>query len=155
NVIGFLNASLVDLGELAAADSSLRGFVRDREAAAQSGQIPSYLAMLYGQSKLRLGAIDSADVWLSRAIRDTVGWSERWGVPLFNTPTELRVEQGRVGEARVAAARLTTIRRGQRIIAAMLRARVRRAEGDQLGALAGLEEELRAVINDGQPSLTM
>ena len=71
NVAGFLAASLVDLGEMATLDSTLRRFIRDREATYGEGRVPTVLAFTYARTKLRLGEIDSADVWLARALRDT------------------------------------------------------------------------------------
>src|SRR5262249_37240767 len=70
NVVGFLSASLSELGEYAALDSSLAGYVRDRERSG-GGNVSSALALLYGYAKLRLGVIDSADRWITRALRDT------------------------------------------------------------------------------------
>ncbi len=71
NVAWFLSTSLVDLGELASLDSTLRRIIGEREAVHGSGRVPTLLAFQYGRTKLALGEIDSADVWIARALRDT------------------------------------------------------------------------------------
>ena len=154
NVVGFLSASLLDLGELVSLDSTLRRFIREREAVYGAGRVPTLLAFQYGRAKLRLGEIDSADVWIARAMRDTTQGAGAFQAYAAAALAELRLEQSRLAEARVAVAQLPDDRRGQRAIAAMLRARLRRAEGDSLGASALLEREMGALLSDGQPRLT-
>jgi serine/threonine-protein kinase len=155
NVVGFLAASLWDLGELASLDSTLRDFISRREAVHGAGRVPTALAFHYGRVKLRLGAIDSADVWIGRAVRDTTQAANSIQIYLDAAVAELRLEQARVADARVAVGRLPDARRGQRAVAAMLRARLRRSEGDAAGAAALLERELGALLSDGQPGLTL
>ena len=155
NVVNFLSTSLTDLGELAALDSTLRGYIRPREAAYGEGRVPTLLAFLYARAKLRLGQIDSADLWLTRAMRDTTQGAGQFANFLASTLTELRLEQSRLSEARVLAATLPAVRRGQRTTTAMLRARVQRADGDARGASAFLEREIGTVWNDGQQRLTL
>ena len=155
NVVNFLSTSLTDLGELAVLDSTIRGYIRPREAAYGAGRVPTLLAFIYARAKLRLGEIDSADVWLTRAMRDTTQGAGQFENYLASTLTELRLDQSRLAEARVVAAQLPAVRRGQRATAAMLRARLQRAEGDARGASAFLERELGTVWNDGQQRLTL
>jgi hypothetical protein len=155
NVVNFLATSLADLGEFAALDSTLRRYIREREAAHGEGRVPNLLAFLYGRSQLRLGAIDSADVWIARSIRDTTQGTGQLGVFLPAAQAELRLEQSRLTEAREAVRRLPDGRRGQRAVAVMLRGRLRRAEGDARGASTLVERELGALLTDGQPSLTL
>jgi hypothetical protein len=155
NVVGFLAASLADLGELAALDSTLHRFIRDREAAHGEGRVPTPLAFHYARSKLRLGEIDSADVWLTRAVRDTTQGAGEFRYYLATTLADLRLEQSRLAEARVAVGQIPDERRGQRATAAMLRARMRRAEGDARGASALVEGELAKLLSDGKSSLTL
>ena len=155
NVVNFLATSLVDLGEFAVLDSTLRRYIREREAAHGEGRVPTLLAFLYGRSHLRLGAVDSADVWIARAVRDTTQGAGQFDSYLAAVLTELRLDQSRLAEARAAAGRLPTDRRGQRATAAMLRGRLRRAEGDVPGASALVERELGTLLGDGQPSLTL
>jgi eukaryotic-like serine/threonine-protein kinase len=150
----FLSVSLLDLGELASLDSTLRQFIRRREAVHGVGRVPTLLAFDYGRAKLRLGAIDSADLWVARALRDTTQGAGAFEAYTAATLAEIRLEQGRVAEARAHVGRLPDDRRGQRAIAAMLRARLRRVDGDPLGASALLEREMAALLSDGQPSLT-
>ena len=153
NVLTFLNGSLSELGEFAAVDSELAPYVHEQELAHGAGQVSTLLALLYGQTKLRLGQIDSADVWLSRAMRDsTQGPSApEW---LVAAVTELRLEEGRLAEAQRWSTRLPAEKRGQRATAAMLRARIRRAMGDRAGAAKALEHELALLASDGKPPLT-
>ena len=155
NVVNFLSTSLTDLGELAALDSTIRGYIRPREAAYGEGRVPTLLAFLYARAKLRLGEIDSADVWLTRAMRDTTQGAGQFEAYLASTLAELRLEQSRLADARGPVAQLPAVRRGQRATAAMLRARLQRAEGDSRGASAFLERELGTVWNDGQQRLTL
>jgi eukaryotic-like serine/threonine-protein kinase len=155
NALTFLTTSLWELGELAAADSALKPFVRQLEAVHGSGQVSTVLAFQYGRGKLHLGELDSADVWIARAMTDTTqgaGWTQRW-LPFLLT--ELRLEQGRLADAQRTSAQLPLPdTRGRRAAFALLRAAVRRETGDAAGASAFLEEELRAVWNDGGKRLT-
>ena len=155
NVVSFLSASLVDLGEFAALDSSLLVLVREREATRGAGRVSATLAFHYAQAKLRMGAIDSADLWLGRALRLAPKVQGISAALLNGTLGQLRLDQGRLGDARAAVERIPTQRRGQRATAAMLRARLRRLEGDAAGASAHLETELGALWGDGQPRLTL
>ncbi len=155
NVVGFLAVSLWDLGELAKLDSTLRVFIREREAVHGDGRVPTPLAFLYGRVKLRLGEIDSADLWIGRAVRDTTQGANTFAPYTDAAVAELRLEQSRLAEARAAVSRLPDERRGQRATAAMLRARLRAAEGDAAGAAALLEREMAALLGDGQPGLTL
>jgi hypothetical protein len=155
NVIGFLALSLWDLGELADLDSTLRTFVRKGEATHGAGRVPTPLAFHYGRTKLRLGEIDSAELWIGRAVRDTSQGANTFSPYTDATVAELRLEQSRLAEARAAVSRLPDDRRGQRATAAMLRARMRWAEADSAEALALLEEEMAALLSDGQPGLTL
>jgi hypothetical protein len=76
-------------------------------------------------------------------------------ITLPATLAQLRLDQGRLGDARAAISQLPTARRGQRAIAAWLQARLRAADGDHSGAAALLERELGTLLTDGQPRLTL
>jgi serine/threonine-protein kinase len=154
NVVNFLATSLTDLGELAVLDSTLHGYIRPREAEYGEGRVPTLLAFIYARAKLRLGEIDSADLWLTRAMRDTTQGAGQFANYLTSTLAELRLDQMRLADARVLAARLPATRRGQRATTAMLRARLKRADGDPRGASTFLEAELGTLWNDGQERLT-
>ncbi len=154
NVASFLAASFVDLGEMVALDSSMGRFIREREAVRGEGRVPTLLAFQYARAKLGMGELDSADLWMARATRDTTQGAGAFTNFLAPTLVELRLEQGRVSEARAAAANLQATRPGQRATTAMLKARVRRAEGDSRGAASFLEGEMREVLGTGQ-RLTM
>jgi serine/threonine-protein kinase len=155
NVVNFLATSLVDLGEFAAVDSAVRRYIREREAMHGKGRVPTLLAFLHARSHLRLGTIDSADVWLARAMRDTTQGAGQFEAYLSGVLADLRLSQSRLPEARQAVAKLPDDRRGQRATAAMLRARLRRAEGDARGASELLEREVGVLMNDGQQRLTL
>jgi serine/threonine-protein kinase len=153
NVLSSAANSLWDLGEMAATDSLLRHFVRLQEAVHGPGRVAAPLAFFYGRGKLYLGALDSADVWVARGLRDTTqgaGTTQLW---LHGVLAQLRLDQGRLQAARAAVAQLPTAPRGRRATGAMLRAQLRRAEGDTAGAAALLERELTVALNDGQPPL--
>ena len=148
NVTTFLERSLSDLGEFAEVDSVLGALVRAREAVRGTGRVPTLLAFLYGQNKLRLGALDSADVWLARVMRDTTHDAGGMSVWLPVALAQLRLDQGRPADAREHVARLVTGPRGRRATRAMLQARLRHAEGDTRGAVALLEGELATILGE-------
>jgi serine/threonine-protein kinase len=154
NVVSFLSQSLWDLGEPASLDSTLRRFIREREAVHGTGRVPTQLAFIYGRNMLWFGLTDSADVWIGRALRDTTQGANAFQPFTAAAVAELRLDQSRPEEARAAVARLPNDRRSQRAVAALLRARLRRAEGDPAGASALLEDELAALLADGGPRLT-
>ena len=155
NVVNFLATALADLGEFATYDSTLRGYIRAREAVNGVGRVPTLYSFLHARGQLRLGAIDSADIWLTRALRDTTQGAGQFESFLAQAITDLRLEQSRLADARAAAAQLPTNRRGQRAIAATLRARLQRAEGDARGASAMLEKAIDSVWTDGGQRLTL
>jgi eukaryotic-like serine/threonine-protein kinase len=155
NVVSLLWLSLMELGEFAALDSSLRALIREQEAVHGAARVPTAVAFLYGYGKLRLGELDSADAWVGRAARDTTQHQLTLVDYLPGALSQLRLDQGRMAEAREVIARFPDDRRrGQRATAAMLRARLRRLEGDSAGASALLERELGLLLNDGQRALT-
>jgi hypothetical protein len=148
NVASFLERSLSELGEFAAADSALGALVRARERVHGTERVPTSLAFLYGQNKLRLGALDSADVWIARVLRDTTSDAGAMSVWLPVALAQLRLDQGRPADARDHVARLASGPRGRRATRAMLRARLRRADGDASGAAALLEGELATIYRE-------
>jgi serine/threonine-protein kinase len=154
NVANFLSVSLWDLGEPASLDSTLRRFIREREAVHGTGRVPTLLAFLHGRNMLWLGLTDSAEVWIGRALRDTTQGANTFQEYTAAALAELRLDQSRPDEARAAVGRLPDDRRSQRAVAALLRARLRRADGDPAGASALLEGELGALLADGGPLLT-
>jgi hypothetical protein len=155
NVISFLVLPLWEMGEPAALDTTLRRYIREEEAVRGAGRTSTLLALFYGQAKLRLGATDSAEVWIARAMRDTTQGTIAFPQWLPATMVELRIEQGRLAEAKQSAAHLPLTSRGRRITGAWLRARIQRALGDTAGASASLEATLRAVSTDGKPTVTL
>lgn len=154
NMATFLAGSLAELGEMVAADSEIRPLIREQEAVHGTGHVSTLLAFLYGQGKLRLGVLDSADLWIGRAMRDTTEGAGAISDWLPATLTELRLDEGRLPEARRAGARLSGGPRGRRATTAMLKARLIRAGGDAAGSAALLEGELRSLETDGGPPLS-
>jgi hypothetical protein len=155
NMASFLAGSLTELGELAAVDSGLRPLVREQEAIHGAGHVAPMLAFLYGQGKLQLGDLDSADLWLTRAVSDTVGVAVIFTGRVPDAMTLLRLEQGRLVEARRASAGLSGRARGRRASQTLLRARLLHAEGKPPAASALLEGELNALATDGHPLLNL
>ena len=150
NMAAFVDRTLSELGEYQVADSILGALIRKREAVAGPGHAPQLLAFLYGQGKMRLGEIDSADVWISRATSGP--WQEggtmsNW---LPSVLAEIRLGQGRLPEARAAAARLPGGLRGRRANAALVNALVEHAGGQKAAAAAHLERELAMLYAESQ-----
>jgi len=153
NVLSLLANTQWELGEFATTDSELAIYVRQQERLHGQGSAPKLLAFLYAQSKLHLGELDSADVWLGRVVRDTAtdaGWVARW---LPTTMTELRLDQGRLAGATRASAEIQLSARGARAVSTLALARVRRARGDAAGAARLLEQTLDSLSHDGKPAL--
>jgi serine/threonine-protein kinase len=147
NATSYLTSALFELGELATVDSLVRALIHNQESV--SGVYSSgVLNFLAGLAKLRLGEIDSADAWFTRALRDTTegaGGLTGWLPPAL---TQLRIEQGRLTEARKAFAQLPTgsvIRRANR---AWFDAWLRYAGGETRAAAALLEDSLRTLSGD-------
>jgi len=155
NVTSFLERSLSDLGEFAAVDSALGALVRRREAVQGAGNAPALLAFLYGQGKLRLGQLDSADVWITRAMRDTTQDAGAMSAWVPTALAQLRLDQGRLADARLAIASLPSGTRGRRALGAMLRSRALRAEGKTAAASALLEGELAALYRESPRTLPL
>ncbi len=154
NVVAFLAASLEELGELAELNVSLREYVRTRQGAS-GAPIASRLSLLYGVSFLRLGALDSAEWWIGKALEDTTGRAGLFEAQLPTVLSQLRLDQGRLADARVQVGKLPARARGQRATAAMMQARVRRAQGDADGASRLLELELSKLEIDTLPKLAL
>ncbi|HEX6614910.1 MAG TPA: protein kinase [Gemmatimonadales bacterium] len=144
-VLAFLGAALAELGEFRALDSITGGFIRGVEATYGRGAVDGRVVALYGINKLREGDLDSAAVWLAAAARDT-SQTSRLVTAMWLPPAEmqLRLEQGRLADARRAAATLARDTPTRRITAAWLLARLRRAEGNPAGARAMLDSALVA-----------
>jgi len=150
NVVLFLASSLFELGELAVVDSIVGGFVAEQEARHGSGRAGSVYGFMYGLGKLRLGQLDSAEVWIGRALSDTTQGAGGLPVWMPAALAQLRLEQGRLPEARRAVAELPENTPTRRATAVWLRARLLHAEGgDAAGASLMLEEGLTALTGAG------
>ncbi len=148
---GFLFSALSELGELARADAIVGGLIRQYEAVQGVGNAEHTLQMLYGTGKLRVGQLDSADLWIARVVRD----STTTGVVLGWVPAalgQLRLDQGRIQEARAQYHLLPSGTPSRRATRALLGARLRYAAGDRTGALRALEDSLRAQMAGAPPS---
>jgi len=155
NVVTFVDRSLADLGEFRASDSIVGAQIRQREGVAGPGRVPSLMAFLYGQGKLRLGETDSADKWI--ALSTSKPWQEggtmtNW---LPSVLAQIRMNQGRLADARTAAARLPGGLRGRRATAAMVNAMLLRASGKPQEASQLLEGELSALYTESKETLSL
>ena len=144
-VLAFLGAALAELGEFRALDSITGGYIRALEATYGRGAVDGRIAALHGINELREGDLDSAAVWLAAAVADT-SQTSRLVTAMWLPPaeTQLLLEQGRLADARRAAATLERDTPTRRITAAWLRARLRAAEGHPAGARAMLDSALVA-----------
>jgi hypothetical protein len=144
---------MAELGEIRVFDSIARIYVRHLEAVHGAAMIDGGVATIYGLNKLRRGDLDSASMWLGVAARDT-GEAGRLAQAGWLPPamTQLLVEQGRIAEARQAATRLPDDSPNRRLTGALLKARIRRAEGDTAGAWTALDSALRADVRLPKPA---
>ncbi|MEO8030478.1 MAG: serine/threonine-protein kinase [Gemmatimonadota bacterium] len=154
NLSTFLFGALAELGEMSSVDSEMQPLIEEQEAVHGPGKVSTLLAFLYGQNKLRLGQLDSADLWMSRAMKDTTQGAGAFAAWLPQALTELRLEQGRIAEAREASKNVTGGPRGRRAIRALLMARLLWAEGHPSQAAAQLESTLDSLRADGGPPLS-
>ena len=148
NIMSFLTSALFELGEVVTADSVVQSTIEHHESIHGPGSAGSTLTFLHGLSKLRLGEIDSADIWFARALRDTTqgaGGLRGWFPPAL---AQLRLEQHRLADARRAIAELPTGTLTRSANAAWFNAWLRREEGDAKGALAQLEAALQTLLGD-------
>jgi serine/threonine-protein kinase len=144
--MSYLASSLLELGEWFAIDSILRPLIAEQEAARGAGHASAEFSYLHGANHLRLGRLDSAEVWLLRSVRDDPSPPGANGGPKVWAPatlTELRLLQGRVPDARREYQRLPEGTFPRRVAAAWLGAWIRCAGGDSVGASRELEESIR------------
>jgi eukaryotic-like serine/threonine-protein kinase len=152
-VLSFLASAMAELGEFRALDSIAGAYLRGLDATYGKGAADGRIATIYGLNKLRMGDIDSAALWLGAAARDTSETSRlvtaAWLPP---TRMQLLLEQGKLAEARKAAASLARDTPTRRVTQAWLRACLRRAEGDPAGARVLLDSALAAESAAGKPA---
>jgi serine/threonine-protein kinase len=149
NAFAWLASALFELGELATVDSAVSASIRKQEVV--HGAHSSRLLTFYvGLTRLRLGELDSADVWLMRALRDT---TQAGNLPLFLPPalTQLRLEQGRLKDAGEALKTLPTGTATRRAYAAWFSAWLTYEQGDRIRAQQSLEDSLRVLTGDAKP----
>ena len=152
-VLAFLASALAELGEFHALDSIAGVYIRGLQATYGGGAVDGRVATIYGINKLRMGDIDSAAAWLAAAVRDT-SQTSRLVTAMWLPPaeTQLYLEQGRLADARRAAAALARDTPSRRITAAWLRARLERAEGDSAGARVMLDSAFVAEAAAAKPA---
>ncbi|MBK6488255.1 MAG: hypothetical protein IPF98_15645 [Gemmatimonadetes bacterium] len=105
-------------------------------------------------NKQRLGELDSADLWIRRATAKPYPEGELIRNWLPSTLALVRIGQGRLAEARLAAAQLPDGTRGRRATAAMVHALLLRDEGKGAQALQLLESEMRALYRESPATLS-
>jgi eukaryotic-like serine/threonine-protein kinase len=149
NAIAYLASGLWELGEFAQIDSIVRPYLRAEESVHGVGNTGTVLGFVYGLGKLRLGELDSADLWLNRAMRDTTQGAGGIAAWAPSAVTQLRLEQGRLVEARQAFGTLPGGTHSRRVVAALLGARLRYENGDRSGASRMLDTALRTLAADG------
>jgi hypothetical protein len=146
SVMAHLTAALSELGEFTTVDSVAGAMIRRQEAAYGADNVDGRYAVVYGQSKLRQGEIDSAARWLAIAARDTsqaaVAGTSMWLPP---AKAMLLVEQGRIAEARALTKTLPTDTPQRMMHRALLEDRIRRADGDTVGARVALDSVLASL----------
>ncbi len=135
STVSILTASLSELGEYAETREVLAPIIRRQEELWGQGQAAPQLQFLYGLAFLRLGELDSAELWMGRSVRDSS--SVDYGVAMWAPPamTQLRLDQGRLPEARREVKLLPTGTPTRQANAALFPARIRWQSGDSLGAL--------------------
>jgi tetratricopeptide (TPR) repeat protein len=152
-VLSFLASAMAELGEFRALDSIAGAYLRGLDATYGKGAADGRIATIYGLNKLRMGDIDSAALWLAAAVRDTSETSRlvtaAWLPP---ARMQLLLEQGKLAEARKAAASLARDTPTRRVTQAWLRACLRRAGGDPAGARVLLDSALAAESAAGKPA---
>ena len=157
NAFSFLSASLFELGELAAVDSIVGSLIHNQRTI-HGAYSSARLNFLAGLAKLRLGEIDSADVWLTRVLRDTTEGGGALGAYMPPALTQLRLEQGRLAEAREVMSTLPAGTLTRRANAAWFSAWLLYAQGNKTDAVRLLEDSLRALRGNGErppPPLSM
>jgi hypothetical protein len=143
-VLGNAAIAMLELGDFAAADSLIRIHVQRSEARFGPRGVTTYLAWLYGTAKLRLESTDSAASWLELAASGTAPEEYlKRQVPF--AIAELRLHQGRLGEAAQILDTLRGSARGRRATVSWLQARLRAARGQRDAAVSLLEGTLREV----------
>ena len=157
SILGYLTASLYELGEVAAVDSIARTAYA-AEMRLPGGRSSSFVTFSIGLAGLRLGQLDTAEVWIMRALRDTT--EDAGGLSAYIPPaiTQLRIEQGRIAEARRSLSDLPSGTLIRRVNRAWFTARVRHADGDVRGAMTMLEDSLRTIAGSAPkppPALAM
>ncbi len=143
--VGQLNSSLGELGEYAEAQSLLASIIRRQETLLGRGQATPQIQFLYGLDLLRLGQLDSAELWMGRSLKDP--GDVNWGVAMWAPPamTQLRLEQGRLADAKREVKNLPSGTPTRQANAALYPARIRWQQGDSSGAVTALEQGLRAI----------
>ncbi len=149
NALSFLVSTLNELGEFAVAESTVAGIVRQQEAIHGAGHPATILAFMLGNEYLRSGELDSADLWITRSMRDTTEGAGGLSTWLSIAQTQLRLDQHRLPEARRALQTMPHGSHGLDALTAMYQARVRWELHDSAGASAALEENIRKLSGPG------
>jgi eukaryotic-like serine/threonine-protein kinase len=149
NAFSWYSGALFELGEVAAVDSAVAALMHD-EAAVLGGHSSGIMDLYAGLARLRLGELDSADVRLERAQRDTTAGAGGLGWFLPPALTQLRLEQGRPAEARRHYRGLPTGTYTRRVYAAWFGAWLHYLEKDPVVAARMLEDSLHVLRGDDE-----
>ena len=149
NAVSFLTSALSELGEFATVDSLGRAVI-ERQAAVHGRFASGVLNFLVAQAKLRMGELDSAEVWLARATRDTTEGAGRLVAYLPPAVTQLRLEQGRFADARASLKALPSGTFQRRAYRSWFTAWLEYGTGDRRTAMLQLEDSLR--VQNGSAS---
>ena len=151
-LLAHLSGRLFDMNDM----QGHRRILDSALAIARRADLPAHAALANCLRVLSLAyddQLDSAAAWLAAAVRDT-SQTSRLVTAMWLPPaeTQLYLEQGRLADARRAAAALARDTPSRRITAAWLRARLERAEGDSAGARVMLDSAFVAEAAAAKPA---
>ncbi len=145
----WLVGDLMQMGEFVSADSITRALIREQEAIHGVGHPAAQIGFEHGLVLLRMGQLDSAELWLDRAVHDST--QQETGIPMWAPAalTHLHLELNRLADARREIQHLPLGVYSRLVTAALLKARLRWAERDSGGALTMLEDAIRQFQTSG------
>ena len=142
NAFSNLYLVLHQLGDYVLTDSLWLDLARKQQEEAGAPIMANTLRFQRGLLWLRRGRIDSADVWLSKALEDTT--ADKGGILWWIHPNlaDLRLSQHRWKEAVPFIEAMPRVSAQSDVIRAWLKARLKYEQGDPAAALRMLEDSL-------------